>query len=424
VAVEEARLIVEVAAPSVGARRLLLARAALRPADLQRWDARLPRASFDRLLEEAVRMSGDRDLGLHAAERAGNGHRLPEPLQYGLDACATVGDQLRMAARYVGLLHADATATFSADGRVAWLTYELRSAGAVARRHMAERWLGALVILVRRQAGDGFEPHEVRFAHAATPDTSTHERIFRAPLRFEQEIDAVAVGREVLDVPVRDGDPGLHRVLDAYLATILPAVQPASLSELVRRRIRAGPPGRRPDLATVASALAMSPRTLQRGLAGERTTYHAVLAEVREDLARQLLTESRLSVSEIAFVVGFSDVSTFHRAFKRWTDQTPRAFRRARGAPLAPLPIASSGVLRQPSGAQGQDFPSPARKGRRAGPSRPVPARRGARCKADPDGCSRAWPSPPSLAASRCWRPPWRPRPPSAPLSSARAPRT
>jgi AraC-like DNA-binding protein len=72
----------------------------------------------------------------------------------------------------------------------------------------------------------------------------------------------------------------------------------------------------------------MSPRTLQRRLADEQTSYQALVREVREDLASGYLTESRLSISEIAYLLGFSDVSTFHRAFRRWTHETPRAYRR------------------------------------------------------------------------------------------------
>jgi AraC-like DNA-binding protein len=344
VAVPEARLILDTAVAAGAARHVLLGHAGIHPADLEDHDARLPQINFDRLVEQAVRLSGDLDLGLHAAERTLMGHRLPDPLHYGLRSCATVGEQLRMVNRYARLVHADATATFAADGSASRMTYDPPGSSAVARRHLAERWLAGLVLLVRRHAGAAFRPREVWFRHPATPDTSTHWRIFGGTPRFEQDVDALVVGHEVLDVPVRDGDARLQKVLDAYLATILPEVRPARLSDLVRRQVRERAPGRGPTVRTVAAALAMSPRSLQRGLAGEGTSYHELLAEVREDLARQLLAESRLSTSEIAFTLGFSEVSTFHRAFKRWTAQTPVAYRHA-----------GRGVLGQFSGAPGQD---------------------------------------------------------------------
>jgi AraC-like DNA-binding protein len=359
VAIQEARLIVDTAAERGVAPGMLLACAGLAVAALEDPDERLSRAVFDRLLEQAVHLSGDINFGLHAAERTDDGHRLPDPLHYALNSCPTVGDQFSMVARYARLLHADAEMTFSTDRGVARMKLNLPGSGAVARRHLAERWLGAMVLLARRQADAGFAPQEVWFAHPATPDTSAHERIFRAPVRFEQAVDALVLNRDALDVRVPDGDAGLQRVLDAYLTTILPEAQPAELSQLVRQRLREPSDGHWPDIATVAAALAMSPRTLQRRLAHDRTTYQDLVSEVREDLAREYLTESRLSISEIAFVLGFSDVSSFHRAFKRWTHQTPRAYRQRAGTVRDNGTRPRRGALGQDSGARGQDTARP-----------------------------------------------------------------
>jgi AraC-like DNA-binding protein len=360
VAIQEARLIVDTAAERGVAPASLLAHAGLAVGALDHPAERLSRAVFDRLLEQAVHLSGDIDFGLHAAERTDDGHRLPDPLHYALNACPTIGDQFSIVARYARLLHADAELTFTADAGGAHMTLSLPGSRAVARRHLAERWLGAIVLLARRRADAAFAPREVWFAHPPTPDTSAHERIFRAPVRFEQAVDALVVDRDALDVRVADGDAGLQRVLDAYLGTILPEARPAELSELVRRRLREPSDGRLPAIASVAAALAMSPRTLQRRLAHDRTTYQDLVSEVREDLAREYLTESRLSISEIAFVLGFSDVSSFHRAFKRWTHQTPRAYRQRAGASRDDGVRGRRGALGQDSGARGQD-PAPPR---------------------------------------------------------------
>jgi AraC-like DNA-binding protein len=355
VAIEEARLIVDTAAERGVAPATLLAHAGFGPATLEDSGARVSRAAFDRLLAEAVRLSGDRDFGLHAAERGDGVRRLPDALHYALTSGPTVGALFGTVSRYARLVHTDVEVTFVPDGGVVHVELDIPGSGAVARRHLAERWLGALVLLVRRHADAGFAPREVWFARPAMADTSAHERLFRAPLRFERTVDALVLGGDTLDVPVRGGDAGLQRVLEAYLATILPAVEPADLSQLVRRRLRAAAPGRLPTLESVARALAMSPRTLQRRLTGDGTTYQALVHEVREDLARGYLAESRLSISEIAFVLGFSDVSTFHRAFRRWTRQTPRAYRRHAATARASGRSGGGGADGKDSGAFGQD---------------------------------------------------------------------
>jgi AraC-like DNA-binding protein len=359
VAMQEARLVVDTAAERGVPPGTLLAHTGLATDDLDDPDARLPRAAFDGLVERAVRLSGDMHFGLHAAERADGDHALPDALRYALGACATVGDQFSMFARYARLLHTDAETTLTANGSVARVTHDLPAASAVTRRHLVERWLGALVMLARRHA-DGFVPREVWFAHPATPDTSEHERIFQAPVRFERAVGTIFLDRSALDVRVRDGDPALQRILDAHLATILPDVLAPDVSHVVRRRIREASHGPLPAMGSVAAALAMSPRTLQRRLARERTTYRNLLAEVREDLARQHLAESRLSIAEIAFLLGFADVTSFHRAFKRWTHLTPRAYREGDGIVPSDDVGTEFGAFGQDVGAAGQGHAPPA----------------------------------------------------------------
>ena len=85
--------------------------------------------------------------------------------------------------------------------------------------------------------------------------------------------------------------------------------------------------GTPPTLERTAHALGMSPRTLRRRLADEGTTFSNLLAEVRRDLAQRYLGDRALSIAEVAFILGFSEASAFHRAFRRWTNTTPRQFR-------------------------------------------------------------------------------------------------
>ncbi len=83
----------------------------------------------------------------------------------------------------------------------------------------------------------------------------------------------------------------------------------------------------RPSLQNVASTLAMSPRTLQRRLNDEGTSFSEILEAFRQQMATVLLEDDKLAVYEIAFLLGYSEPSTFHRAFRRWTDRSPREFR-------------------------------------------------------------------------------------------------
>jgi AraC-like DNA-binding protein len=330
VAIQEVRLILATAARDGVASGSLLAAGGLSRDLLADPDAHVSQPSFDRLVEEAVSRSRNPNLGLHAGELTREVVRVPDALHYALSTCTTLGEQYRLVCRYVGFVNTNADLALDVEGRVTRLTHALRGATSLSRRHLAERALAALTLLGRRHAGPRFAPREVWFAHPIPEDTLEHERIFRAPLRFEAPVDALVMDTAWLEVRVREADPALRRVLEDYLERLLPETEPEDLLDVVRTHIRAGTHGRPAVIDAVADILAMSPRTLQRKLSAQGTSYQELTTEVRQDLARQHLIDSRLSISEIAFLLGFSDVSTFHRAFKRWTQQTPSAFRRAK----------------------------------------------------------------------------------------------
>jgi AraC-like DNA-binding protein len=101
------------------------------------------------------------------------------------------------------------------------------------------------------------------------------------------------------------------------------------LTERVRSAIAAELAGGNPTVAYVARRLHMSPRTLERRLERESTTFSAVLEDLRKQLAFRYVGSASLELTEIAFLLGFSQTTAFHRAFKRWTGDTPLKYRDA-----------------------------------------------------------------------------------------------
>ena len=120
----------------------------------------------------------------------------------------------------------------------------------------------------------------------------------------------------------------------AYASTMeadLRSFDGARISEKVRAELISRLPAGEPARADVAGVLNMSEKTLQRRLSDEDTSYQQVLDETRSELARQYLSERQLSVCDVTFRLGFSDQSSFTRAFKRWTGVSPGEFRNAKG---------------------------------------------------------------------------------------------
>ncbi|WXA97975.1 AraC family transcriptional regulator [Pendulispora brunnea] len=185
-----------------------------------------------------------------------------------------------------------------------------------------------------RLCGTPLAPREVTFSHAARYPVSPYEAFFRTGVRFEQPRDALLFDNDVLDGSIRESDPGLLRYLEAHATRLLAALPPveAPIVNQVRRLLSVQLDGEPPTLATVARRLAMSTRTLHRRLAAAGTSFQSVLTEVRYTSALRLLREETGNPTDVAFMLGYADLPSFYRAFKRWTGQTPQQWRTANRA--------------------------------------------------------------------------------------------
>jgi AraC-like DNA-binding protein len=140
--------------------------------------------------------------------------------------------------------------------------------------------------------------------------------------------NALILPTGLLHTPCARADPALVAVLDRYAAERLEHVpRTDSIADRVRTVLGDELRGGEPTAARLAARLKMSPRTLNRALAAEGTSYRQLLDALRRELAERHLAGDQLSISEVGFLLGFCELSSFHRAFKRWTGRTPARFR-------------------------------------------------------------------------------------------------
>jgi AraC-like DNA-binding protein len=156
------------------------------------------------------------------------------------------------------------------------------------------------------------------------------ERALGCPVRFGAPESRAVLWRAPLERPLPRHDPALFAYLERHAQALLAGV-PAEggVVERVQRLITEGLRSGEPVQAEVARRLALSERTLQRGLREADTSFAAILDAVRRQLAQLHLSERSLALHEVAFLLGYSEPSAFHRAFRRWTGQTPQEFRGA-----------------------------------------------------------------------------------------------
>ena len=188
--------------------------------------------------------------------------------------------------------------------------------------------LATVAALTRLLTDADWSPLEIKFKHRAPRNTAEHERLFGSTISFGGAANQVVFDAKTLSLPVVKADPRLCALLDRHAEALL-AKYPRqdTLIDRVRSIIRNELNGGDPSLERVAGELALSPRTMQRRLREQGSSHQELLDQLRRDLAISYLREPEMALCEVAYLLGFSESSAFHRAFKRWTGMTPGEFR-------------------------------------------------------------------------------------------------
>lgn len=189
--------------------------------------------------------------------------------------------------------------------------------------------IAAALALSREVSRDPFAPIAIRLMAEKPSDDSAYNEHFQCPIRYDADCDALEVATQIARLPNKLSDAGMATFFEAHLNHALNQVDDSSaLERRVLDRIGDALSEGVPTLADVAGGLGMSSRTLQRRLSGAGLAYQDLVADARKALSEQLLKRTDYALAEIAFLTGFSDQSTFTRAFKRWHGQTPASYRR------------------------------------------------------------------------------------------------
>jgi AraC-like DNA-binding protein len=239
--------------------------------------------------------------------------------------CARVRpwEALQRLCRYHRFLHDVAEAKLTVHREHAILSHHLPVPGGPPRP-VSDFVVASWLVTSRQATGVNWIPVEVRFPHSVPDDTSELRRLFGCTLKFGHHRSELVFSRNLLDLPLLQADPNLQAILEAQVVAMLQKLPKGeAATDAVRRCLAGELCNGQPTLRQIAPRLHMSPRTLHRRLEDEGTSFRRVLTEVRRELAARHLTEDQLAVSEVAFLLGFSEPSAFHRAFKRWTGHAP-----------------------------------------------------------------------------------------------------
>jgi AraC-like DNA-binding protein len=290
----------------------------------------MSRAEVYRLCELAVQLTQDPGLGLHWGERV-TGTTFP-PISALIAHAATLRQAFESLYQFHRLLTDDFTyEMLERDDRVIIRWSGLPEEALPVQRFVAEMFVTGMVNLVRSFSVQA-RLERASFAYPAPAYRSEYARIFEGAERFDQPFTGIVFDRRLLNTasPVRDED--VHGALRSIAERrVLRLTERTPYAVRVHEFLmQQGSAASRSDMKAVAASLGLSVRSLRRRLAAEGQTYAAVANDAFAAIAKHLLRDKQHTIQEIAYEMGFSDTSTFHRAFKRWTGTTPRAYRNGR----------------------------------------------------------------------------------------------
>lgn len=302
--------------------------AGLDPDGLKSGDERVVALQMQKVWRAAVTETGDEAFGITFAKnmRPGTLHGLG----FAWIASNTLRDAFMRLVRYYRLITTAGEIVLSeADDRVTVWYKTPGKKGAAAPASM-DAGLALFVGLCRMTRDDDFSPVGVTMQRQQPANTAKFDDFFRCSIEYDSEENTVSFDAAELDAPLPMANPELARANDQVVIDYLQRHDSADVVNQVRASIIDWLPSGAPSQETIADSLHMSPRTLQRRLATEDVTYSQLLDSIREELARQYLTSSSRNISEVAYLLGYSEPGNFARAFKKWNGQTPAEFRAAK----------------------------------------------------------------------------------------------
>ncbi len=298
----------------------------LEPEPFRDPDSRISKETMDQIWEEAARLTGNPCIGFEIGQvvHATNLHAVG----YALQASATLREGLQRLVRYQRLISTAAEMDLVEIDNT--LQFQIDPSPGIDIGDDAA--FTSTVQMCRDVTHEEFHPLSVHMMRPAPPCVDKLAEFFGCPVEYAADLDKIVFSKESVDEHLTRHNPAVAQASDEVARDYLANMDKKDVVTRARVAIIDHLPDGEPNRKAVGSELAMSERTLARRLADRDYTFSSLVDEVRDQLAKEYLRQHRFSVTDVAFLLGFSDQSNFARAFKRWTSQSPTEFRAGAGA--------------------------------------------------------------------------------------------
>jgi len=290
-------------------------------------DARYPWRKMQRLWNQAVEVTEDPCFGLYAGRniRPTSFHALG----FSWLVSQTLLGSLERLCRYHRVIStAPLELSIKLVGDQYIFSANLNDPAHVPTDAAVDAFTAAFVQMCRKATDQHFHPLSIALRRADPGHIDEYIKLFDCPVRFDAEQNLIHFDKESLEQPLPGDNISLARANDAVAEKYLDSLDPQKVASEVRELLITLLPSGKSNQKAIAKRLNRSLSTLQRQLQNEGTNYKDILEHTRKKLATEYVADGHLSLGQIAYMLGFSDQSNFSRAFKRWTDSSPREFRR------------------------------------------------------------------------------------------------
>ncbi len=302
----------------------ILARENLAPALLRSQDLRFPYESFVRVLDHAAGESKDPLFSLTLSLR--NGIETLGPLGVMASQCKTLADSLAVAEKYINFHTQGVVLQLETQGNVARMNYAVNMESDLDTTQLIEVAIGRIYSVLKALAPVGMPITGLSFTHAPLTSVEEYARVLGTTPRFEAETNSVSFPASYLNLPPAPASDRVQLYFESFL-NHLGQSHSKPLKHQVLRLIDDLIPAGEATAATVASLLGMHTRSLQRQLKLFNTDFRTLLDEVRFERAKEILTSTDTPLTDLALQLGYSELSAFSRAFKRWSGDSPQRWR-------------------------------------------------------------------------------------------------
>lgn len=271
-------------------------------------------------------VSGDPDIGLHLGQLlpAYNG----QVLEYLFLSSPTFGEGLRRAQNYQRLLSDAARTDFFIEGENACMVLDTASDDVRRLKHFNECFVQGLITFFRSITDNTFYPSRIEFEHTREDGQDHVREVLGCEVVFGADENRLYFPASLLSHPSPHAEPELLDLHERFASEQVARLEKKDIVGQVERIVAELLDSGEVTLDAVAERLGIKPRTLRTRLTEAETSFNQVLADFRYRLARQLLATTDESIDEIVYLTGFSEPSTFYRAFKRWSGMTPIEYRK------------------------------------------------------------------------------------------------